>query len=582
MQSQAKILLIGVEHGMRGQAIEAFQSIGLQTIEADSAEIGMGLFNLHGADIVLFDSVMPDGMDGPTACAAFRKLPNAQFVPVLVMVGPDNNIVSINLAYEAGATDFIAKPINFTVLSCRVKHIIMSNQQTTKRLQESDRQLQRIANFDGLTELPNRQFFREHLQHMVNFARRQKFKLAILFMDLDGFKRINDTLGHHYGDLLLQAAGERLQKSLRASDIMVRTDINPADIALAHLGGDEFTALLSTIERNEDAAIVAERILANVSQPLPLDGHELYTTTSIGIAIFPDDGETGDELLKNADVAMYYAKRKGGNSYQYFSAQMAEVALRRHNLEANLRKAMERGELEMHYQPLLEIVTGQYSGMEALLRWHNLELGEILPEEFIPLAEETGLIVSVGEWSIRKACNQAATWVKQGIPLTRMAVNVSAMQVLHADFTHLISSILAETGLEPSLLELELTESALISDEDTVLGVLHTLKHIGVQLAIDDFGIGYSSLGRLKKFPIDRLKIDKSFVGDIGMDSGNGEIASAVIALAEGMGMKVTAEGVETDGQLSFLKMKRCHEVQGFFLCKPLNTKQVEDFLRQA
>jgi len=336
---------------------------------------------------------------------------------------------------------------------------------------------------------------------------------------------------------------------------------------------------LMTIEQNEDAAIVSERILANVARPLSIGGHELYITTSIGIAIFPEDGATRNELLKHADMAMYSAKDKGGNNYQYFTAKMNEVALRRHNLANHLRKAIENGELDVRYQPLYDFALGRFSGMEALLRWDNPELGEVLPAEFIPLAEETGLIVSIGAWSLRQACIQAAAWVIQGMPLNRMAVNVSAMQVLHKDFPTLVASVLAETSLEPRLLELELTESAIISDEETVLGVLLSLKQIGVQLAIDDFGIGYSSLGRLKKFPIDRLKIDKSFVGDIGLDSDSGEIAVAVIALAEGMGMKVTAEGVETNGQLSFLEKRRCHEVQGFLLSKPLTSTQVEEFL---
>jgi len=514
------------------------------------------------------------------ACAALRNLTHAQHLTVLLMVEFDDTD-AIDRAFEAGATDVITKPADIPLLCQRLRHMLRVSQYMSKRLLESGRQLLRMANFDGLTDLPNRQFFREHLERMVTLWHRKKLKLAVLSMDLDSFKHINDSLGHDLGDQVLQAIGERLQKSLRVSDIMVRTDTlqDEGNIALARLGGDEFTVLLMTIEQNEDAAIVSERILANVARPLSIGGHELYITTSIGIAIFPEDGATRNELLKHADMAMYSAKDKGGNNYQYFTAKMNEVALRRHNLANHLRKAIENGELDVRYQPLYDFALGRFSGMEALLRWDNPELGEVLPAEFIPLAEETGLIVSIGAWSLRQACIQAAAWVIQGMPLNRMAVNVSAMQVLHKDFPTLVASVLAETSLEPRLLELELTESAIISDEETVLGVLLSLKQIGVQLAIDDFGIGYSSLGRLKKFPIDRLKIDKSFVGDIGLDSDSGEIAVAVIALAEGMGMKVTAEGVETNGQLSFLEKRRCHEVQGFLLSKPLTSTQVEEFL---
>ncbi|ESS72232.1 response regulator receiver modulated diguanylate cyclase/phosphodiesterase [Methyloglobulus morosus KoM1] len=580
MQSRTNVLIISADPDLRSQVSEAITSAGLQTSEAASAELGLGLFTKNGVDAVILDGVLPGGMDGFVACAAIRTLPGAENMPLLVIIESED-VELIGRAFEAGATDFMAKTANIPVLVCRVRHLLCASQHMAGRLLESERRLQHLANYDGLTDLPNRQFFREYLQHMVTLGRRQKLKLAVLFMDLDGFKRLNDTLGPQLGDQVLKAVGERLQMGLRGSDILARTDTSQDDSSLARLGGDEFTVLLSAIARSGDAATVAERMLANVAQPFTIGGHELYTTTSIGIAIFPDDGDSEDDLLKNAGVAMHYAKRKGGNQYQYFSPDMTAIALRRHNLERHLRKAVGRGELAMHYQPLFDIALGQYSGMEALMRWDNPELGEVRPEEFIPLAEDTGLIVSIGEWSLRQSCRQAATWVSQGMTLARLAVNVSAMQVLHKGFAQLVSSILAETGLDPRLLELELTESAIISDEGTVLAVLLSLKQMGVQLAIDDFGIGYSSLGRLKRFPIDRLKIDKSFVGDIGQDSGNGGIANAVIALAEGMGMKVTAEGVETDGQLDYLKNRRCHEVQGFLLSRPLTALQIEAFFRQ-
>ena len=577
MKDQTHIIVIDDDPLIRLVVTMALQAVGITTSEAVSGEEGLQLFNEKGADAILLDVMMPDGMDGFAVCAKFRSLPEGQYTPILMMTGLED-MESINHAFKAGATDFITKPINIPLLGHRVRYMLRASQ-TTLSLVESEQRLYRMAYFDNLTELPNRLFFKEHLQHMIALAQRQNLKLGVLFLDLDGFKRINDTLGHHLGDLVLQATGERLRNSIRASDTLVRTGAALDGLAIARLGGDEFTVLLSTIERNEDAATVAERIRLNLAQPLIFGDHELYTTTSIGITIYPDDGQTADELLKNADLAMYYAKRSGGNMYRYFSAKMSETALQRLTLENQLRKAIERGELDLHYQPQLDVVTGKFCGLEALLRWDSHELGRISPAEFIPLAEETGLIVSIGEWVLRKACQQAKKLQDQNIPFNRMAVNVSAIQFLHKGFSSLVTKILAETGLKPNVLELELTESVLINDEDIVLNVLQSLKKIGVQLAIDDFGTGYSSLSRLKSFPIDRLKIDQGFVRNIEQDSDNAAIVVAVIAMAEGMDMKVIAEGVETDGQLAFLKNKRCNEVQGYLLSKPLPSAQIEEFL---
>lgn len=578
MLDQHNILIIDDDPLIRLLVATALQSAGLQTTEASSGEAGLKLFAEFGAAAVLLDVTMPNGMDGFAACIKFRNLPGGQHIPVLMMTGLED-LESINHAYEAGATDFITKPINIPLLGHRIRYMLKASH-TTQRLRESERRLHRLAYFDSLTELPNRQFFREHLQHMIAFAHRQKLKMGILFLDLDGFKRINDTLGHHLGDQMLQAVGERLRKSLRASDALIRVDMNVDGDSLARLGGDEFTALLSTIARNEDAATIAERIRINLAKSYTFGEHELYTTASIGIAIFPADGSTAEELLQNADFAMYHAKRGGGNGYRYYSNDMTEAALRHLSLENNLRKAIEHNELDLYYQPQLDIVTGKVCGVEALLRWDSQELGRIPPAEFISLAEQTGLIVGIGEWVLRKACLQAKTWRDQGIPLTRMAVNVSAMQFLHRGFTALVAKILAETGLEPQALELELTEGILISDEVNILDILHNLKQTGVLLAIDDFGTGYSSLSRLRNFPIDRLKIDQRFVRDIEKDLADAAIVAAVIAMAEGMGLKVIAEGVETDGQLGFLKEKRCNEAQGHLLSKPLHSAQVEEFLR--
>ncbi|NOS74969.1 MAG: EAL domain-containing protein [Methyloglobulus sp.] len=577
MQDQPRIIVIDDDPLIRLLVGKALQAVGLQTTETASAEEGLALFARCGADAVLLDVMMPGGMDGFAACALLRQLPEGQHIPVLMMTGLED-LESINHAFESGATDFITKPINIPLLGHRVRYMLRASH-TTQCLLESEQRLHRMAYFDSLTDLPNRQFFREHLQRIIALAHRQKLKLAVLFLDLDGFKRINDTLGHHLGDQVLQETGERLRKSLRASDALIRTGATQDGDTLARLGGDEFTVLLSMIERDEDAASVAERIRISLAQAFNFDDHELYTTTSIGIAIFPDDGATAEELLKNADLAMYYAKREGGNKYRYFSTKMTDAALRRLALENNLRKAAGHGELELYYQPQLDLVTGTFCGVEALLRWDSVELGCIPPAEFIPLAEEAGLIAAIGEWVLRQACQQAKAWFTDDMPLARMAVNVSTVQLLHKGFYAMVTGILAETRLDPHVLELEITESALVCDEASVMGALSALKQIGVQLAIDDFGMGYSSLSRLKSFPIDRLKVDQSFVHNIEQDPENAAIATAIIAMAKSLGMKVTAEGVETDAQLAFLKDRKCDEAQGFLLAKPMPAIEIREFL---
>lgn len=577
MSQQSTVLIIDDDPLIRLVVSKTLQAAGLITIEAVSGEDGLQLFKEKKADAILLDVMMPSGIDGYAVCTELRNMPEGRHVPILMMTGLED-LESINRAYEVGATDFITKPINIPLLSHRVRYMLKGSY-TTQQLLQSEQRLHHMAYFDDLTELPNRHFFQENLQQMIALAQRKKLKLGVLFLDLDGFKRINDTLGHHLGDLVLQSTSERLRKSIRLSDAFAQTGMSQNSISLARLGGDEFTALLSLIERNEDAAIVAERIRINLAQPLTFGEHELTTTTSIGIAIYPDDGETAEDLLKNADLAMYYAKRSGGNMYCYFSSYMMEMAMRKLTMENYLRKAIERKEFHLYYQPQLDIDRGSYNGLEVLLRWDNKELGSISPTEFIPLAEETGLIIHIGEWVLRQACSQAYVWCNQGIHLNRIAVNVSAVQLLHRGFPALVGTILAETGLEPSLLELELTESALINDVDLVIEILEQLKQVGVQLAIDDFGTGYSSLSRLMNFPIDRLKIDQAFVRNLEQNSDNGAIAAAIIAMAGSMNMKVTAEGVETDVQFDFLKNKCCNEVQGYFLSKPLPVDEVEKFL---
>jgi len=575
MDKQANILIIDDDPVIQVVISKSLEAEGFVSINAANGEEGLQVYNQKGVDAVLLDVIMP-GIDGYQVCAKLREKIESQHVPILMMTGMED-MDSITKAYAAGATDFITKPINGPLLGHRLRYMLRASQ-TTQSLLESQQRLHRMAYFDTLTELPNRQFFHEHLQQMIALAGRQNQKLGVLFLDLDDFKRINDSLGHHIGDIVLQETGERLRNCIRSSDLLSRKGITHDGSSLARLGGDEFTVLLSLIEQGDDVTTVAERIRTQISQAIKYENHDLITTASIGIAIFPDDGESAEELIKNADIAMYYAKRDGGDRYRYFSSRMMETAMRRLKVENHLRKAIEREELELHYQPQLEIQTGRFLGLEALLRWQNPELGNITPSEFIPLAEHTGLIISIGEWVLRKACTQTKAWLEQGLPITKIAVNVSVAQFLHNGFPATVEKIIAESGLAPPLLELELTESALVKDHIGILAVLNAIKNIGVALAIDDFGTGYSSLSRLKDFPIDRLKIDQIFVRNLEGNPKNQAITSAVIALSEKMGMHVTAEGVETANQLSFLKERNCTEAQGMFLCKPLSVEQVREF----
>jgi EAL domain-containing protein (putative c-di-GMP-specific phosphodiesterase class I) len=326
--------------------------------------------------------------------------------------------------------------------------------------------------------------------------------------------------------------------------------------------------------------LVAERIISQLGTPCEIEGHELLSSASVGISIFPDDGKSAAVLLKNADMAMYYAKRDGGNTYRFFNENMTEVALRRLNLETQLRKAIENNEFVVYYQPQMNALTGEITGMESLLRWKNPRLGVISPEDFIPLAEETGLIVAIGEWVLRTACRQTKVWRDQGIALPRVSVNVSGVQFLNKKFPEVVAKILDETALDPKVLELELTESVLMKDTDCALTMLNQLKSLGIQLSIDDFGTGYSSLSRLRQFPIDRLKIDKSFVHAVDLGASDAAIASAIIAMADSMNLEVTAEGVETESQLNFLKSRLCREVQGFLMCRPLPAEEIDAFVR--
>jgi diguanylate cyclase len=523
-------------------------------------------------NMVFLDMRMPPGPDGVWAAREIRALDSNLDI---VMATAYSDVDPREISEQVPPLDkifYVQKP--FHPYEVRQLALALGGKS------EAEARIKKLAFYDGLTELPNREFFKMRLFQAIELAKRQKRPIAVLFMDLDNFKRINDTLGHSVGDQLLKTAAERLAMSVRSCDAITRLPLRGPQNDLARFGGDEFMILLTEINRSEDAAIVADRIRNNLSRPVQLGEHEVIVSTSIGIAVYPDDGEDGETLLRNADMAMYFAKRNGRNSFQYYSKSMNEAALKRLTLENMLRRALENDEFILWYQPQTNLFTGEVSGMEALLRWESPELGMVPPMEFISVAEECGLIIPIGEWVLRAACKQAKAWRDEGHSQMRIAVNISVLQFVNLNFPSLVKAILEETGLEPDALELEITESLLMKDGGNAIDTLNALKNLGVSLAIDDFGTGYSSLSRLKEFPIDRLKIDKSFIQAITSTKNEKAIASAVIAMADSMNLRVTAEGVETACQLSYLKENHCEEIQGFYISRPLPAPEAERFLK--
>jgi diguanylate cyclase (GGDEF)-like protein len=389
-------------------------------------------------------------------------------------------------------------------------------------------------------------------------ARRQKHKVALLFVDLDRFKIINDSLGHSVGDLLLKDVAGRLKSCAREEDTVAR------------LGGDEFLIVLTHVNDISDAAVSADRFMDAMTTRFVIQGHSLILGCSLGISIFPEHGADSETLIKHADAAMYSAKDSGRNNFKFFTADMNAQAVERLTLENGLRLALDKKELFLVYQPQMDIATGKISELEALLRWQHPELGLVPPDKFIRIAESSGLIVPIGEWVLRAACAQARKWQDEGLPAVSMAINVSAVQFRQQGFCELIRRVLRETGLAPHYLELELTESLLLGDADVTLSVLQELKDMGLTLAIDDFGTGYSSFGYLKQFPVSKLKIDRSFVRDVAVNPDDAAIATAIISMAKSMNLKVIAEGVEDEAQMSFLRAQRCDEIQGYYFSKPL------------
>jgi len=507
-------------------------------------------------DVVLAALDLPDA---PGNEAVRRLLGCCEELALVVLGACAEDPAVLEATTRGGAQDYLIKGQGDGLLMARaLRHAI--------ERKRAELRLSRLAHFDTLTGLANRNLFQNRLARAIARAARKDGTVALMFIDLDRFKAVNDTLGHGAGDALLVHVAERLRSCVREAD------------TIARLGGDEFTVIVEHLGSVDAVAVVAQKILNAMTRPFRLEGREVYVTPSIGITLYPHDDRRIDELLKNADSAMYKAKEQGRNNYQFYRADMHRRSLERFDLENKLRMAVERREFVLHYQPKVDVGSGRIVGVEALVRWQH-GAGLVSPAKFIPIAEETGLIVPVGEWVLREAAAQLRRWLDAGHPPLTMAVNLSPRQFRQLNLSTIVAEVVDGARLDPAWLELEITETLLMEDTQTSSATLAALKQRGVKISVDDFGTGYSSLNYLKRFPIDTLKIDQSFVRDITSDADDAAIASAIIALAHSLRLEVVAEGVETEGQLAFLREHGCDLAQGYLFSRPLPAAGLSELL---
>ncbi len=560
LTDNALVLVVDDDRAMREMICKVLAGNGFRSAQAENGVQALDLAAHIKPDIVLMDALMPV-MDGFESCVRLGEQEGTQEIPVLMVTGL-NDEQSVDRAMKAGASDFITKPIYWPLLLQRLRHVLAT--------QMAEKQIKHLAYHDTLTGLPNRVLFHDRLQQGLSQARRENYTMGVMFIDLDRFKIINDTLGHDVGDELLKAVAQRLKNSIRQGDTVVR------------LGGDEFTIILPVINKAEDAAVVAQKILTTLAEPFLLMQQELHITSSIGISLYPDDGDDTQTLIKNADIAMYRAKELGKDNYQFYTADLNARALENIQLENALRHALARDELVLHYQPQIDVESGRIVGMEALIRWNHPELGMVPPERFIPIAEESNLIIPIGEWVLHSACAQARQWRDAGYPPLRMAVNLSAQQFRQKNLLEPIFRALRSNGYEPEHLELEITESLIMQGAGKTIAILEEISEAGIRISLDDFGTGYSSLSYLKRFPIDTVKIDRSFIRDIHTDPNDAAITRAIIAMSHSLKLSVIAEGVETEDQLAFLREQGCDEYQGYFFSQPRPAEELTELLAQS
>jgi len=623
LQNNPLVMIIDDDTTTRMQASGFLSQAGLQVEEACDAESALEVLPETNPDLILLDVEMP-GMNGFELCKLLREREQFSHTPILMLTGLNDKcnidkqlfrilgqengekIPSLKAMLELVHRDDQErvtqwfKNSTYITDSPSIDHrIVLANgdirsvhqeieaeydaqnniirlnaivQDFTER-KKVEQKVRRLAYYDTLTNLPNRFLFQQKLEQSMAAASSTDTQLAILYLDLDDFKRINDTFGHSMGDKLLHEVGQRLRHHAKvdadASDSKLGIDI-------ARMGGDEFTVTISNITSSAQVETIAHRLIGVVSRPFRFDDHELYTSPSIGIAFYPQDGDTAQTLLKNADMAMYEAKKVGKQVYKIHSKEMDDNSQRRYELDTQMRAALENNEFALNYQPQVDLTTGEIYSAEALLRWHNEKLGFVSPFEFIPVAEDNGLIVTIGEWVLKTACIQAKLWLDQGFAIPSVAVNISPLQFMRTDFAERVAETLAVTKLPADHLELEITESVLAANTNNAISTLDKLNNIGVHLSIDDFGTGYSSLSQLKLFPIDRLKIDQSFIRNVTENKDDAAITRAVIAMSKSMNIKVLAEGVETKEHLDFLRQNGCDEIQGYYISKPQPADELE------
>jgi diguanylate cyclase (GGDEF)-like protein/PAS domain S-box-containing protein len=692
-------LVVDDDLSLRLSMCAALTKAGFTTIEAENGRQAIDSFQSNRPDLILLDVIMPD-MDGFETCKAIRKLHEGRYSQILMVTGLDDT-ESIERAFEAGANDFVSKPLNWTMLGHRGKYMLRAGRafqelnrnkhrlsrtqelaklgnwdldlinntfhcsaqalrllgakesegevtyknffkpvvvqerdkviehiesairanrpfsinyriilpdgtqrfilnsgeifynengvaeevsgavQDVTQLKNAEEEIRLLAFYDGLTGLANRILFMDRLDREIAASKRHERIFALLFLDLDQFKRINDTFGHHVGDLLLKSVSETLQKCIRNTDTAARVVNTDSEAFIARLGGDEFILLLSDINAPENASVVARRILQEMPKTHELEGHSVSVTTSIGISTFPTDGENSELLLKHADSAMYHAKETGRNNYQFYKESLNAAVLERFSIEQDLKHAMEREEFVLHYQPLIELSTRKIIGAEALIRWMHPQKGMIPPDKFIPLAEESGLIVEINKWVIQTACKQNKHWRESGFTPIRIAVNLSGYQFTSQNIVQIIRDALEEASLDAKNLEVEITENTLMQNTEDTVRVLEQMRDLKLRIALDDFGTGYSSLSYLTSFPVDTIKIDRSFVMGCGMANNTRIIIKAIVAMGHSLGMKVVAEGIESEDQFELLKEYGANEGQGFHFSPAVSQGQFTKFLEK-
>jgi diguanylate cyclase (GGDEF)-like protein len=556
---------------------------GYDATVVDDGALALAKFQAHPADLVLLDVEMP-GLTGYEVCRAIRQLDH--HVPVVLITG-NEDVPSIERAFEVGATDFIAKPINWTLIGHRLRYILRAFRDGAQR-RAAELKVWRLAYYDTLTGLPNRQAFEENLSCEISRQNRSaphNQRMAILFLDINNFKSINDSFGRSVGDRLLQSISERLRSGMRRLDMLGRQTQHAGGEArympLARMGGDGFTILLPHINTPEAALVIANRIRKLLGRPFVVDSQELVITASIGIAVYPDDATEASALIMDAETAMYAAKESGRDTCHYYSASLTERAIARLSTGTALRLALQRNEFFLLYQPQVDADSGHIRSVEALIRWRHPVKGLISPVDFIPLTEELGLIMPIGTWVLRTACQDAMRWRAMGLPPLQIAVNLSAVQFRNPRLLDEILSTLAETGVGVEQLELEITESTLMEDAASALNLMHALRSHGIHIALDDFGTGYSSLQYLKQLPLSKLKIDRAFVRDLPESKADEAIIRAVVVMAKALGMRVLAEGVETQAQSQALTRMGCDSLQGYLYSKPVSFDAIATLLQQ-